>query len=1129
MTPPRLTDCVTVRGRFHRSVHLVRDWEATHAQAEGAGGSLHDYLLTPTGRNLALALLEALEQPGSGRAWSLVGPYGTGKSAFVLFLTDLLSNEPPTHPDAAALRAHTAPPRLYPILLVGQRASLPHALGQALAQRLAPLDPDWAAAVQARMAQPDAAGEVARWIEEAIQRVQSHGYHGLLLVVDEFGKFLEQAALHPAGQDVFVMQQVAELAVRSPQPLLLLTVQHTATAEYLHATTALQRDEWQKVQGRFASFAFHEAPQQMLRLIGAALRMEAGPEVMAAYAARVRRITKAAALAESHQRFDLEAVALACVPLHPLAALLLWAIFRSKLAQNERSLFAFLTAQEPFGFPAFLAATPCDTEAALYPPERLYDYVTTALGGAVYLGDHSYHWRELEQNLQRLPYDAPALAAPLLKLVGLVGMYGAPSGLLATVEMLALALDQHERAEVDEVLDYLAEQQLIVYRRLTQSYALWEGAHVDLEAYAAQAQQHIGLESLAARLRPLVPLRPLVARAHYIKTGTLRFFTASYLDAAEAQPPPPLDKEGDGSICYLLTTDTEVRERLLAAYLAHPSAAGMQIWAFPPPLRHVELPLREAEMWQWVQENVPALAGDEGARKEVAIRLHLAKERLAEAVRQSLDPTVVTWVQGGQERPIASARAFTRWLSELCDGAFERCPPLKNELLNRAKLSSAAVAARRALLEAMVTRPRQERLGIERTPPELSMYRSLLEQGGFHAEQAEGWGFGSPQGSWLPIWEEIERFLAETHAARRPLRALYERLQQPPYGLREGPLPVLVAAALLAGGQTIALYEDGLFVPELRIEVLERLTRNVDAFELQRYAFSSDEQTLLQEIRQGLGGVAATGEESVLLEVVRGLVVAAARLPAYAKQTRDLAEPHAAQVRDVLLKASDPYRLLFHELPAALKLEPASPDFAAALHRCLLALHNAYPRLLDRIEESLRVAFRLPATADEAVAALRTRAAPMQRYVTEQPLTLFVKEASQLGPERDWREVLARALSRGKSPLSWNDAEVVTFQAVARRVASDFVRLEALVLERDKAGISQVLRVGILQAHLEEAHTVVSVTPEQAAAVQALVARLQSVMDAQPDDLSSDEAKAIRVAALAEIAVALLRQNGYHT
>ena len=74
----------------------------------------------------------------------------------------------------------------------------------------------------------------------------------------------------------------------------------------------------------------------------------------------------------------------AAMPLHPSVALVLSPLFR-RLAQNERSLFAFLASGEKFGFREFLGHhkwTPNATE--VYRLDDAYDYVAAALGAALY-------------------------------------------------------------------------------------------------------------------------------------------------------------------------------------------------------------------------------------------------------------------------------------------------------------------------------------------------------------------------------------------------------------------------------------------------------------------------------------------------------------------------------------------------------------------------------------------------------------------------------------------------------------------------------------------------------------------------------------------------------------------------
>ena len=122
----KLADLFEIRGRFHRSIQLSRDWAERQ--------DLSQYIPTRTSRELATRITTHLRSPDGSRAWSITGPYGSGKSAFALFLSDLLAHREQLHPDAARLRAELALdlPPLLPILLVGQRAPLAYSLVDAL-------------------------------------------------------------------------------------------------------------------------------------------------------------------------------------------------------------------------------------------------------------------------------------------------------------------------------------------------------------------------------------------------------------------------------------------------------------------------------------------------------------------------------------------------------------------------------------------------------------------------------------------------------------------------------------------------------------------------------------------------------------------------------------------------------------------------------------------------------------------------------------------------------------------------------------------------------------------------------------------------------------------------------------
>ena len=104
-----LSEVLTLRRRFLRSVSLERD-------ARNAAG-LEGYIPTTSGE-VALARIQgALTEPSS-RAVTITGPYGTGKSAFALYLTSKIAAPPFGECEMG----------LFPVLITGGREPLIPAL-----------------------------------------------------------------------------------------------------------------------------------------------------------------------------------------------------------------------------------------------------------------------------------------------------------------------------------------------------------------------------------------------------------------------------------------------------------------------------------------------------------------------------------------------------------------------------------------------------------------------------------------------------------------------------------------------------------------------------------------------------------------------------------------------------------------------------------------------------------------------------------------------------------------------------------------------------------------------------------------------------------------------------------------
>ncbi len=863
--PVNLVNVVEVERRFRRSVNLDRD--------TGSPDALDGYVVTPAVRRALAQVTDGVDDAAGDRAWSLVGPYGSGKSAFAVFLADLLS---PNGSEGAARSlldgsAEITPPRrpLYPALLTAERAPLDTLLLKSLRSTVEAI---WATR---RGAKPRvltairkllngsapglsrcATSDVVRCFEDAVQAIGEKTGAGLLLIVDEAGKALEYAAQRPTRGDVYLLQALAEAAARSNGvPFVILTVLHQSFDRYAHQLDASDRNEWAKVQGRFGELAFREGGDQIIRLTAAAIRRTGGPRAVAEW---TRVVSTTAAWVSEGTGWDESQLAgrlNACWPLHPVTTALLGPLFRGRLAQNERSLFAFLSAGEPLSFRDFLQTNGPDS---LFTVDRLYDYATGMLGNRV-LGRDGRQWAEIDAALKRLPPESEAVDERVLKTVGLLGMLGDRVGLRASADIVAACVDEGDAAE--RSLERLKRQSVLVFRQFRDAFQIWEGSDLDLDDLVLRTGRQLPSDFSVARvLRSQAPRPPLVVRRHLFQTGTLRFFDVVFLDASELLPgaEPNVGGEGDGAVVLTLprtereADDLRRRQGIAGLAIERLGAGKPVVLVVPETAVRLSRLARELAASHIARTSTSELQSDPAARTELSSRIDELERALAAEVGRAFDPRRSEWFTSGERLDVRSWRDASSALSDLCDAHYPDAPPIRNELLNRRALSTSAARARRSLIEAMIMRRDAAQLGFEGNPPEVSMYRSLLEAHGLHRRRAGTWGFGAPTRALRPLWKAIDAWLEDTEAGRRPLSALYDRLRHAPFGIKDGPLPVIVVAALLAREDEAALYERGSFVPALTPSHAERLLRSPRGFEVRRCRLAGARVDAVAEVARTL-------------------------------------------------------------------------------------------------------------------------------------------------------------------------------------------------------------------------------------------------------------------------------------
>ena len=550
-----LSDSIAVVGRYARSANLERD--ATRLEP------LEGYVVTARTLDVVERVIGAAATGEAGGAWSLTGPYGSGKSSLALLLDAVLGPPGETRSKALSLleevspsvadlarQAHSRHGTFESCfnrgLVTAQREPLTHtilrALETAVRQRFGKIPPksQFAAAPALRGALKDAIGvdprntgpSPAALIDIARCLAQDAP---LLLIIDEFGKNLEAITDGAADTDPYLLQQLAEAGQGSGLPIFLLTLQHLSFDDCLIGVARTQRREWAKVQGRFEDVAFVESPAQTRALIGTVfdvhdrnLRAE-----IARWAESEAEKMRSLGIAELA---DAKVVA-ANYPLHPLAALVLPELC-SRFGQQERTLFSFLAGSDPNSASTFLAETSL-SQAESLPSlglDGVYDYfvasdafsLTTSAKG----GDTS-RWIEIVVRL-RDTHGLTASQQRVIKAVALLNLVATSGVLRASRELLRLV-----DAEADDALASLVAGGLLTYREFADEYRVWQGTDVDLNRLIDAARKQAEQQPLVQVLSSVHAPRPLVAARHSSQNDMLRMFSVRYFDSGASKYAPP--------------------------------------------------------------------------------------------------------------------------------------------------------------------------------------------------------------------------------------------------------------------------------------------------------------------------------------------------------------------------------------------------------------------------------------------------------------------------------------------------------------------------------------------------------------------------------------------------------------
>ncbi|MFK7904370.1 MAG: hypothetical protein AB8B69_04555, partial [Chitinophagales bacterium] len=723
------------------------------------------YITTPNAQNVFNQIINDFKV--GIHSFSIIGSYGTGKSAFLVALTQNLRGNKEYFGKVngqfgGKKHAHF-------LHIIGKPQSFLQALGHELGVEEDEIN----------------ATTVLKALEDLHQEVQAQ--NGIVwIMVDEFGKFLEKAAQNQPEEELYFIQQLAEFVNDEEKNIVFLNTLHQSFNTYASKLNTQQQNEWEKVSGRLKGITFNEPVEQLLYLAanylkGSAAKHKINTKDFEQLNDLFDKTNAVPVSSEISQQITQE-----LLPFDLLSATVL-TLSLQKYGQNERSLFTFLQSSDSHSLQNYTQDNnPFYNVACVYDYLQYNHYHTIASKN----NPHFAQWGAIKDAIERIDggFEKHTLKAiKLVKTIGLLNIFASRAAkldddFLTTYAQLSLGIDN-----APVLIEKLERQKIIRFAKYRNQYILFDGTDIDIDEELLNASGKVPIvEDVITPLQNYFSFPYLPAKAEQYQKGTPRFFEFRLSNA-------PLQKDEqpkgaiDGFINLIFSKNLAVEQVMEQSQ----NTEGAILYGYFNNVAAIKEIIFEIKKTEYVltQETV---SEDRIARRELKNLKNYEIEQLNEAVFKQLFGASenVQWVFKGQTVPISNRTQFNKQLSKICKEVYEATPIFKNELVNRDKISGSIATARRNYFKALTLHWQKEDLGFSKTafPPEKTIYLTLLKKTGIHQKGKDNHYFldKPTDTSYDSLWETSEAFLEGAKTMRKGILEFEKLLKKPPLKLKQG-------------------------------------------------------------------------------------------------------------------------------------------------------------------------------------------------------------------------------------------------------------------------------------------------------------------------------------------------------
>lgn len=607
---------------------------------------------------------------------------------------------------------------------------------------------------------------------------ERYGYKGIYIIFDEFSKYVEGHTDEGFAADMKTLQDICELCNASKEEQLHLTcVAHKTIRSYGDKLSKEKKNTFQGVEGRLYEMQFVVSSQNNYELIADAIHKKPAFEKWKENEAYQAMLDESFQVGEFRTLFNKndfdKIIGEGAFPLTPLSAYLLLGI-SEKVAQNERTLFTFLTGKDLYSLAMYVEkCRNTDWVGA----ELIYDYFSQLLAEENESSRHN-EWLKAEYAIDKVENTN---ARKILKAIAIIRIVNHLDDVMPNELFLRLATGLRKE-ECRKALELLCSEHLIEFKNGIKQYVFKNNIGIDLNSSVndciTKYYSKVNVPEVVNAVNISKYILPKKYNQDHLMTRYYRVYVMEESSFEALSSTAYLQKENypDGYLFVILgDTPEAINQHVKEMNDPTVAAAGIKLDD------EIEKKVQSFLAVQRLLKDPSFIEENKAAEAElIAWKDTLADEinkTLAKALKNIETIFTLNCIYKVGEK------GLNRAISDFAEAVYTKTPYINNEVINRHMITAQTSKARNTILEDILHVRLFEKYN-SGTSAESTIYRACM----LHTEE---------DCNLQEVRNEIISFIHRCKGEKLSFAVLVNKLIAPPIGMRKGVLPLYIAEQLM--------------------------------------------------------------------------------------------------------------------------------------------------------------------------------------------------------------------------------------------------------------------------------------------------------------------------------------------